>query len=244
MGLSFTIAAGPRQRIHSQVRVPQDSRPHFTVSDSRLPHLEARSLYLYPPGTGWPSFNPRYWVPFPSPFTTRRVTVELIRIRLHTLEAQSAIPWCINSRRIKYKTPAPTVPPLFAFYSLPYRHELVESSFKLRPTVSRPVRPGAKNSSGSHDQTSTTVRRARARQCGASPTYKRMVRRPQPLPAIASVANLWFESRGTHDHTPPSHIRDFPLRRHPRLAGPRWRQLTPPLHGISNIHLLSYRPCM
>jgi hypothetical protein len=24
-GLSFTIAAGPRQRIHSQVRVPQDS---------------------------------------------------------------------------------------------------------------------------------------------------------------------------------------------------------------------------
>jgi hypothetical protein len=36
-GLSFTIAASPRQRRHSRVRVPWDSRPYFTVSDSRLP---------------------------------------------------------------------------------------------------------------------------------------------------------------------------------------------------------------
>jgi hypothetical protein len=36
-GLSFTIAAGPRQRVYSRVRVPWDSRPYFTVSDSRLP---------------------------------------------------------------------------------------------------------------------------------------------------------------------------------------------------------------
>jgi hypothetical protein len=35
--LSYTIAAGLRQRSHSQVRVPQDSWPHFTVSDSKLP---------------------------------------------------------------------------------------------------------------------------------------------------------------------------------------------------------------
>jgi hypothetical protein len=41
MGLSFTIAAGPSQRIHSQVRVPRDSS-HFTVSDSRLPNLEGQ----------------------------------------------------------------------------------------------------------------------------------------------------------------------------------------------------------
>jgi hypothetical protein len=33
MHLSFTIAAG---RSHSHVRVPRDSRPQFTVSDSRL----------------------------------------------------------------------------------------------------------------------------------------------------------------------------------------------------------------
>jgi hypothetical protein len=32
MGLSFTVAAGPRQRSHSRVRVPQDSCPYFTLS--------------------------------------------------------------------------------------------------------------------------------------------------------------------------------------------------------------------
>jgi hypothetical protein len=35
-GLSFTSAAGPRQRSHSRIRVLWDSRPYFTVSDSRL----------------------------------------------------------------------------------------------------------------------------------------------------------------------------------------------------------------
>jgi hypothetical protein len=49
--LSSTIAAGPRQRSHFRVRVPWDSRPYFTVSESRLP--------------------------FSSPPTTRRVTVEV-----------------------------------------------------------------------------------------------------------------------------------------------------------------------
>jgi hypothetical protein len=47
----FTIAAGPRQRSHSRVRVPWDSPPYFTVSDSKLP--------------------------FSSPLTTRRPTVEV-----------------------------------------------------------------------------------------------------------------------------------------------------------------------
>jgi hypothetical protein len=51
-GLSFTIAAGPRQGSHSRVRVLWDSRPYFTVSDSRLP--------------------------FSSPPTTRRATVEVL----------------------------------------------------------------------------------------------------------------------------------------------------------------------
>jgi hypothetical protein len=50
-GLSFTITAGPRQPSHSRVRVPCDSRPYFTVSDSRLP--------------------------FSSPPTTRRAMVEV-----------------------------------------------------------------------------------------------------------------------------------------------------------------------
>jgi hypothetical protein len=36
------------------------------------PTWRARSPYLYPPGTGWPSYTPRHWVSFSSPPTTRR----------------------------------------------------------------------------------------------------------------------------------------------------------------------------
>jgi hypothetical protein len=50
-GLSFTTAAGPHHHSHSLVGVPWDSRPYFTASDSRLPFL--------------------------SPPTTRRATVEV-----------------------------------------------------------------------------------------------------------------------------------------------------------------------
>jgi hypothetical protein len=79
MRLSFTTAAGPRQRTHSQVRVPRDSWPHFTVSSSRLfqpvgpsPPIyipqEKRGLVIAP-GTGFP---------YSSPYTTRRATVEVL----------------------------------------------------------------------------------------------------------------------------------------------------------------------
>jgi hypothetical protein len=49
--LSFRIVAGPHVHSHSRVRVQWDSRPYLTVSDSRLP--------------------------FSSPLTTRRATVEI-----------------------------------------------------------------------------------------------------------------------------------------------------------------------
>jgi hypothetical protein len=42
-GLSFTIAADARQRSHSRVRVPWDSRPYFTIADSRLPYSSPRT---------------------------------------------------------------------------------------------------------------------------------------------------------------------------------------------------------
>jgi hypothetical protein len=41
-GLPFTVSDGPRQCSHSRVLVPGDSWPYFTVSDSRLPNLEAQ----------------------------------------------------------------------------------------------------------------------------------------------------------------------------------------------------------
>jgi hypothetical protein len=63
-GLPFTIAAGPRQRSHSRVRVPRDSWPYFTVSDSRLPQPRWPGPRIYipqeqggpviPRGTGFP----------------------------------------------------------------------------------------------------------------------------------------------------------------------------------------------
>jgi hypothetical protein len=56
-GLSFIYAAGRYQRNLSLVRVPWDSRPYFTVSHLRLP--------------------------FSSPPTTRRVTVEVFHPASH-----------------------------------------------------------------------------------------------------------------------------------------------------------------
>jgi hypothetical protein len=47
--MSFTIAAGPRQRSHSRIRVPQGSLPYFSVSNSR---------FLQPGGPG-----PRIFIP-------------------------------------------------------------------------------------------------------------------------------------------------------------------------------------
>jgi hypothetical protein len=49
MGLSFTIAAGPRERNHSQVRVPWDSWTYFSVSDSRLPQPGGPGPRIYIP---------------------------------------------------------------------------------------------------------------------------------------------------------------------------------------------------
>jgi hypothetical protein len=78
MGLSFTNSAGPRQRCHSQVRVPRDSGPYFTVSDSRLPQPGGPSPRIYiSQEQGDPVISSRHWVPFSSPPTTRRATVEV-----------------------------------------------------------------------------------------------------------------------------------------------------------------------
>jgi hypothetical protein len=37
-----------------------------------------RFPYLHPPRTRWPSYTPRHWVPFSSPPTSRRATVEVL----------------------------------------------------------------------------------------------------------------------------------------------------------------------
>jgi hypothetical protein len=65
MGLSFTIAAGPRKRSHSHVRVPRDSLVHFTVSDSRLPQPGGPGPRIYiPQEQGGPVIPPGNAFPF------------------------------------------------------------------------------------------------------------------------------------------------------------------------------------
>jgi hypothetical protein len=64
MGLSFITSADPHEYSHSQVRVPRDSWPHFTVSDSRLSQPQGPGPRIYipqepggpviPPSTGFP----------------------------------------------------------------------------------------------------------------------------------------------------------------------------------------------
>jgi hypothetical protein len=49
MGLSFKIAADPRQRSSSRVRVRRDGWPYFTVSDSRLPQPGGLGPHRYIP---------------------------------------------------------------------------------------------------------------------------------------------------------------------------------------------------
>jgi hypothetical protein len=72
--------------------VSRDSRPYFIapILETR-PTWRARSPYLYPPGTGWPSYTPGHWVPFPSPLTTRRDYGGGILTRLHTGFAAACI---------------------------------------------------------------------------------------------------------------------------------------------------------
>jgi hypothetical protein len=100
-GLSFTIAAGPRQRSHSQVRVLRDSWPHFTVSDSRLPQPGGLGPRIYipqeqrdpiiPPGTGFPFRRLRlaelHWrYPNPPPHEVALKTVKVrvtLRLAVH-----------------------------------------------------------------------------------------------------------------------------------------------------------------
>jgi hypothetical protein len=78
MGLSFTIADGPRQHCHSQVRIPLDPRPHISVPDSRLPQSGGPGSRIYipqvtPPVAGLPfrrlvrlaGLRWRYSIPLP-----------------------------------------------------------------------------------------------------------------------------------------------------------------------------------
>jgi hypothetical protein len=72
VGLSFTVAAGPRHRNHSQVRVPRDTLPHFTVTDSRIPQPGGPGHRIYIPQEQGGAVIPQTLGSLSSPLTTRR----------------------------------------------------------------------------------------------------------------------------------------------------------------------------
>jgi hypothetical protein len=75
---------------------PAGLKTVFYCLKSETPPLwRARSPYLYSLETGWPSYNPKSCVPFSSPPTTRRATVEVFEPA--------------STERIAQETPLPVV---------------------------------------------------------------------------------------------------------------------------------------
>jgi hypothetical protein len=49
----------------------------YSLAFETSPAWRTMSPYLYPQGSGWPSYTPGHWVPFPSPPTSRPTTEEV-----------------------------------------------------------------------------------------------------------------------------------------------------------------------
>jgi hypothetical protein len=56
----------------------QGAHDHIFLYHTRdSPNLEGQFPVFISPGTGWPGYSPRHWVPFLSPPTTRSATVQI-----------------------------------------------------------------------------------------------------------------------------------------------------------------------
>jgi hypothetical protein len=73
----------------------------------------ARSPYLFLPGTGWPDYTRRHWIPFSSPLTTRRATAVVFDPASTWVRLKSSSHWVgVNSQKI----PFPSLPQQFRIY--------------------------------------------------------------------------------------------------------------------------------
>jgi hypothetical protein len=79
-GLPFTIGAGPS--VTGLVTI------FYCFKFKTPPTWRARPPYSYHPGTGWPSYTPRHWVPFSSPPTTPLAYVKVM-LRLTVTQSVS-----------------------------------------------------------------------------------------------------------------------------------------------------------
>jgi hypothetical protein len=75
--LPFTIADCPRQHTLFRARVPRNSRPYFTVSDSRLPQPGGSGRHIKSPSDRVAQSYPQALGSSLSPPTTRRATGEV-----------------------------------------------------------------------------------------------------------------------------------------------------------------------
>jgi hypothetical protein len=83
---------------------PESRRAHDHILQFQFrisPNLVGQVPVFIFPGAGWPSYTTRHCVPFRSPFTTRRASMEKTRIRLKNLQCQSPMPWRVDSRWIE-----------------------------------------------------------------------------------------------------------------------------------------------
>jgi hypothetical protein len=67
--LASTVILGSKSRWTHDI--------YYCLKFETPPTWRAKSSYLYPPGTGWPSYTPRHWVLFSSPPMTLRAVVEV-----------------------------------------------------------------------------------------------------------------------------------------------------------------------
>jgi hypothetical protein len=173
----------------SAVILKSESRGTSQILDS--PTWRARSLYSYPPRMWLSGHTFRHWVPFSSPHTTRRATVQVFN-PASTSHSESHI--ATDGRS-------------------------VSKSWCRAP-------------SGAHDEIFIIVWQVRSCYCEAPSRQRGRVCLLYMLLALASAVFLWSESLGTCDRILLSHIWDFPFHRLVRLAGSRWRYLTPLVHVV------------
>jgi hypothetical protein len=82
------------------------------------PTWRARSLYLYPPGIGWPSYTPRHWIPVLSPPMTCRLWWRYLNPPPQGRHSSSAAgPHYVALAWTTQKTLLPTIPLLLRIYS-------------------------------------------------------------------------------------------------------------------------------
>jgi hypothetical protein len=197
---SAFIVRSESHRIHDHILRSQ-------IQDSS--NLEVRSPYLYPPGTGWPSYTTSHCFPFPSPFTTRGATVAVIRIRLHTLGANMlSLDAYIHGDRIQNTAPHGASTFCVRIRSLADMNWLSRVSCYERRSVGQSA-PEQSSYLGPTIRLPSLSDSRVPPDAGHPPPIWGGVSRSKPLPALASAVN--FESRVPGDPRPHSIVSDSRL---------------------------------